>query len=205
MATGTTKQHQESPYVGQVRITDRHITRHGVIQVPKAGADGTEPALVKVHAKYQYRVVDFCICERGSEPLAPKAVAQTGEVLKYENVILECAAINLGGKTASSGGGSGFSGGGANAAIGAVGKQPTGDALVLQNHIFTKRGRYVFLRVDPTTQSGGKLKYPQAPYDEQTPITCSTDSWKSTLLGDDNTGGSAASGNRIDGSQVSGS
>ena len=86
------------PY-NQVRIVDRHITKCGVIQVPRAGSDGEYPAFIKVHAKYQYRIVDFAISERGAEPEAPAPDPQTGEVLKYANVILEGSKLELNNRT----------------------------------------------------------------------------------------------------------
>lgn len=201
---GTTKQHQSHPYTVN-RITDRHITRHGVIQVPKAGADGTEPSLIKVHAEYQYRVVDFVIQEMGDEPLAPKAEAQEGEVLKYSNVILESAQINMGAPGSGlslPSDGSGFSGGGANAA-GAAAALTTEDKpdLVKLGHIYTKRGRYIFVRKTPITQDSGKLKYPQAPSDSEKPQKSLPDSWVSTLLGSDTEGGNNSSGS-VDGAGV---
>lgn len=209
---GTTVQHQASPY-RMSRITDRHVTRHGVIQVPVAGPDSTVPpcALIKVHAAYQYRVVDFFIREQGSEPFAPAATAQSGEVLKYENTFLEVAEINPGAgqvpdltaifaqpSETSSQATQAQIDGGANAAAGAGGTS-NGTTTLPPNYIYTKRGRYVFLKsAAPVPQT--QLSYPQAPYDDQEPQPVDPKTWVSSLLGDD--GGSASSG--LDGSAVSG-
>jgi hypothetical protein len=209
--SATTPQHNQSPYL-KSRITDRHITRYGIIQVPSSGPDSTNPpcALIKVHAAYQYRVVDFYIVESGSQPIAPAAFAQPGEVLKYENTIIEqsrliCAAygppsgstpgVVAGGITSMAS--ASQVGGGANAAAGApsppepaVSPTPGGQTITEQDYIFEKRGRLVFLKSGtPVPQT--QLSYPQGPYDVHEPIAVNPATWVSTLLGDD--GGSEAS------------
>jgi hypothetical protein len=180
-----TTQAQSFPYE-VCQITDRHITRHGVIQVPNSGADGSPPALIKVHAAYQYRIVEFFIRCVGAPPAIPADTPQTGEVIKISNFALESAQIQVGQNTPTSVNpfaGSGFSGGGANAAAGAAGSNAT------ELYAFTARGRYVFLKTEVVPQS--QLSYPQAAYDTTPPQAIPAASLMTTLLGDD--GGSEGS------------
>lgn len=65
--------HQQSPYT-EYQINSRFVNQSGVIVVPSAGPDGTPPAVIKMHAAKQYRIVTWTATRVGVMPELPNPI-----------------------------------------------------------------------------------------------------------------------------------